>query len=71
MRQEFDIAVPEVLHRRKMVEPLLKLGRKYGYEVVVIDKKCSAEESIARNVHRVRPEDIRQMAAEWEDWNYS
>lgn len=69
MRQEFDIAVPEVLHIREMVRPLLELGQKYDYEVIVIDKKCSAEESIERNVHGVRPEDIRQMAVEWEDWD--
>ena len=38
------------------------------YEVEVIDLKITAEESLKRNRHAVRPEDIERMANSWEDW---
>lgn len=39
-----------------------------GYDVEVIDLKISEEESLRRNRHTVRPEDIARMAASWEPW---
>lgn len=38
------------------------------YAVEVIDLKITPEESLKRNRHTVRPEDIERMAAEWQDW---
>lgn len=38
------------------------------YEVEVIDLEITPEESIKRNRHAVRVEDINRMAAAWERW---
>ncbi|MFA6930975.1 MAG: AAA family ATPase [Lentisphaeria bacterium] len=41
----------------------------HDYKLVVIDMPLiTVEQSIERNVHNVKREDIRKMAADWEPW---
>ena len=64
-----DIVFADVLPQRYEVETVIDyLFLKKYYTVIVHDLKITAEESKARNIHHVRPEDIDRMAREWEDW---
>lgn len=64
-----DIVFADVLPRISDVGFIVSfLYVSKDYEVIVHDLKITAEESKARNIHQVKPEDIDRMAREWEDW---
>lgn len=62
-----DVIYCDVLPTIKDVLEVLSNAPK-PYEVEVIDLKITPEESLKRNRHAVRPEDIERMANSWEDW---
>ena len=64
-----DIVLADVLPLRNDIG--LVVGHLYhpkDYTVIVHDLKITVAESLRRNIHHVRPEDIDRMAREWEDW---
>lgn len=62
-----DIIYADVLPRRADVQSIIDLYAMRP-DVKVIDCIITPEESLKRNRHNVRPEDIQRMAREWEDW---
>ena len=65
-----DIIFADVLPTRGEVAmlPVFLGENERMYQLFVHDLKITAEESLLRNRHNVRPEDIERMASEWEDW---
>ena len=62
-----DIIYADVLPRRIDVHSIIDLYVMRP-NVEVIDCIITPEESLRRNRHNVRPEDIKRMAEQWEDW---
>lgn len=62
-----DIIYADVLPRRADVRRIISL-LDIPYVVEVIDCIITPEESLKRNRHNVRLEDIKRMAEDWEDW---
>jgi NTP pyrophosphatase (non-canonical NTP hydrolase) len=67
LRQGADVAVAECLPTRAHVAPYMSAAGHCGAIVRIVDLVISADESKARNVHNVRPEDIDAMAGAWVD----
>lgn len=67
-RYRMDIAIAEVLPKREQVRDLAKWARDTGYELRVHDLKISMKESITRNTHNARIEDIKAMVDAWQPW---
>lgn len=67
-----DVIYADVLPRVITVLSLLELyqaASQAGATQQVIDcKPITVEQSIRRNSHHVKPEDIRRMADEWQPW---
>lgn len=66
-----DIIFADCLPRRAMVRRLidsLDFVNRDEYHIYVHDLKITVSESMIRNTHNVRKEDIERMAREWEDW---
>ena len=68
IRSGCDIIFADVLPRIMDVDYVTQGLAQNGYRVTVHDLKITAEESLKRNKHNVRREDIERMAKEWEDW---
>lgn len=69
--QESDIIFADVLPTRQEVADMLRDVGQYvdGLRFRVVDMPMiSVAESLARNRHDVRPEDIKRMVARWEPW---
>lgn len=62
-----DIIYADVLPRRIDVHSIIDLYVMRP-NVEVIDCIVTPKESLLRNQHNVRPEDIKRMAEQWEDW---
>ena len=62
-----DVIYCDVLPQIKDVLEVLSNVEKH-YTIEVIDLKITPEESLKRNRHTVRQEDIERMAAQWQDW---
>lgn len=62
-----DIIYADVLPRRADVQRVIN---QYWFppKVEVIDCMITPKESLRRNRHNVKPEDIKRMAEQWEDW---
>ena len=72
---EADMIYADVLPRISEVCDVIKADYFFsvvstrGYRITVIDMPLlTVDESIARNRHNVRREDIERMAREWEPW---
>ncbi len=66
-----DVVYADVLPTRFDIMCLIEIvGAMYGYATVtVIDMPLlTVDESMARNRHNVRREDIERMAREWQPW---
>ena len=64
---ECDIIFADVLPQTGQVASFRYLIPS-NYKLVVQDLHISKEESLKRNKHNVRPEDIERMAAAWQNW---
>lgn len=62
-----DIIYADVLPRRADVQSIIDLFI-VKPNVIVFSRTITPEESLKRNRHNVRPEDIKRMAEQWEDW---
>jgi predicted kinase len=62
-----DIIFADVLPRIGQVDSFRYLIPS-NYKLVVRDLKISKEESLKRNKHNVKPEDIENMAEAWQSW---
>ncbi len=60
--------LPRVIEVLALVE-LYQTASQARTQYKIIDcKQLTIEQSIRRNTHNVRPEDIERMAAQWEPW---
>lgn len=64
---ECDIIFADVLPQTGQVDSFRYLIPS-NYKIVVQDLHISKEESLQRNKHNVRPEDIERMSAAWQNW---
>jgi adenylate kinase family enzyme len=64
---ECDIIFADVLPQTGQVASFRYLIPS-NYKLVVQDLHISKEESLQRNKHNVRPEDIEAMAGAWQNW---
>lgn len=66
-----DVVYADVLPKKEDVQGIIsqyKYGN-YNVQVTVIDMPLlTVDESMARNRHNVRREDIERMAREWQPW---
>lgn len=62
-----DIIFADVLPQTAQVDSFRDLIPS-DYKLVVRDLKITKEESLKRNKHNVRPEDIESMAGAWQSW---
>jgi adenylate kinase family enzyme len=62
-----DIIYCDVLPTIADVKKVLENVPEY-YEIEVIDLEITKAESLRRNRHNVKPEDIERFAADWERW---
>jgi adenylate kinase family enzyme len=62
-----DIIFADVLPQTAQVDSFRYLLPSH-YKIVVQDLHISKEESLKRNKHNVRPEDIEAMAGAWQNW---
>ena len=65
---ECDIIFADVLPQIGQVDSFRYLIPS-NYKIVVQDLHITKEESLKRNKHIVRPEDIEAMAGAWQNWN--
>ena len=64
-----DIIYTDVLEQLDKVKLFSEVPTDHKYTLRVIDMPLlTVEESMARNRHQVRREDIERMAATWEPW---
>lgn len=66
-----DVVYADVLPKKEDVQSIISQYkyRCYNVQVTVIDMPLlTVDESMARNRHNVRREDIERMAREWEPW---
>ena len=70
-----DIIYTDVLQNPEDVRKLIAYvagGERYHIKYSVVDMPLiTLEESLSRNTHNVRPEDIEWMIAEWRPWSDS
>lgn len=66
-RMECDLIFSDVLPQIGMVDAFRFLLPS-DYKIRVIDLHISKEESLRRNKHNVRPEDIEAMSAAWQNY---
>lgn len=64
---ECDIIFADVLPNVAQVDHLRLLIPRH-YKIIVQDLHITKEESLKRNKHNVRPEDIERMASAWQNW---
>lgn len=63
-----DIIYADVLPKINDVRAIIKSVESTQFDIEVVDCIITKEQSIERNKHSVRPEDIRRMAFEWQPW---
>lgn len=69
-RAEADIIYADVLPTKQDVQEVIDKTKcsLVNYSVQVFTLDVTKEESIQRNLHNVRVEDIERMIATWEEW---